>query len=221
MPAFRLTETPWIVQRFDVLGQHSKTKHGFVKHVALFDDDDREVRHDCEVTAIHMGPPLEQVTAMRTNVVGSVPLTNDERKRIALWVERVKDEYEAAGVVGKSGILRQYVIDPPWEDQPDKRTGIRRYRRYSCAGFVFDAYQRIGIELVELDRAQLPEVAWEVVESVYEISNDRRGLLTKFGLHGDGPWRILLPGFILHALNRPTEDIRKQPYRANNGDERF
>lgn len=113
----------------------------------------------------------------------------------------------------------QYIIDPPYKDECDPNTGVRRYRRYSCAGFVIDGYRQVNIELLQLDASSLPEVDRQTIESAY--AGVSRELLDQFGLHGDGPWRIILAGYVLHALDRSTDDIHKQPYKAQSGDESF
>jgi hypothetical protein len=99
---------------------------------------------------------------------------------------------------------------------------VRRYRRYSCAGFVLDAHLQVEIELVETDEASLPEVGRDEIGAAYpelaRMDDQRR---TWLGIPGDGPWRVLLAGYVLHALNRPTDKIRSEPYRARPGDCRF
>ena len=116
---------------------------------------------------------------------------------------------------------RQYVIHPPWQDHRDRNTGVVRYRRYSCAGFVLDAYEQIGIPLLETEEQSLPEVTSEAVEAAYPKPFENPGLLPRFGLQGNGPWRVVLAGYVLHALDRSKADIREKPYPAQEGDEIF
>jgi len=158
-----------------------------------------------------MGPPLQTDGAIRVHAAGRVPLTVEEITRIEAWIEKIVDEYQAADVQGR----QQYVIHPPWEDRRDQNTGVRRYRRFSCAGFVLDAYSQVDIELLEIEEAALPGVDRETLLVAYPRID--RVDLGRFGLHGDGPWRIVLAGYVLHALNRATQEVRQEPYRAKPG----
>lgn len=116
---------------------------------------------------------------------------------------------------------RQYIVDPPWHDVRDSVTGVRRYRRFSCAGFVLDSHLQIDIELLDLDDGVLPEVDKKMLESAYPDVARKGADLEDYGVGGDGPWRIVLAGYVLHALNRPSERIRHEPYQAQSGDELF
>ncbi len=43
----------------------------------------------------------------------------------------------------------------------------------------------------------------------------------EFGIGGDGPWPVVLAGYILNGLARPETEIRTTPYLARPGDEYF
>ena len=150
---------------------------------------------------------------MRAHVAGRVPLDTPEITLIGTWIEKIADELSTISR------RKQYRIDPPWEDVTDLNTGVRRYRRYSCAGFVIDAHRIVGIELLNLEEASRPEVHAQTLRSVYPTAAHRD--LQDFGLHGDGPWRVVLPGYVIHSLNRPGDEIRSQPYQVQPGNERF
>lgn len=132
MPAFDLSKQAATLGRFDVVGTYSETASRFVGHVALLNSDDRDVSSHDIVRVAHMRPPLETDWQLSADVAGRIPLTNDEINSIKTWIAKVDDEIQAAN----AGKLKQYVIDPPWKDICDENTGVRRYRRYSCAGFV-------------------------------------------------------------------------------------
>ena len=38
---------------------------------------------------------------------------------------------------------------------------------------------------------------------------------------GDGPWPVVLAGYVLNSLNRDEDEIRSAPYNATAGDEFF
>ena len=216
MPAFSLKQGPQALSRHDVVGMHADGQSRFVRHVGLHDADSRSVEVDDDVSAVHMRPPLKRGEVIKAHVAGHVPLTNDEIKEISAWIEEIADEYHAYGASAR----HQFIIHPPWKDEVDPNTRVRRYRRYSCAGFVLDSHRRVDIELLRIDEDALPEVDQQVIASVYSRAG-RPGVLCQFGLGGNGPWNIVLPGYVLHALDRPTAQIRQGPYQAQPGDEQF
>jgi len=216
MPAFFLFHGRQTVARFDALAEYSKGARSFVRHVALYDDEALELSDEQVVEVVHMGPPLSMVGRIKARAVGSVPLSTDEIKEVASWTVEIDDEYQREG----ANWLRQYVIDPPWRDEIDPNTGVRRYRRFSCAGFVLDAHNQVGIPLLVIDKEKLPEVNEATLELAYPDHRFRR-LREELGLPGHGPWRIVLAGYVLHALNRTSEEIRRKPYQAHAGDESF
>ena len=221
MPALELANEPHSFSRYDVMGEYADTQHGFVGHVGLLDADSQDLSAGSDAIAVHMRPPLARGKTIVVHVAGRVPLTNNEIKVIAAWTEEIADEYDANEVSGAGGWRRQYIIHPPWEDERDPITRVRRYRRYSCAGFVLDAYLQVEIELLETDPDRLPEVDRQTIDAAYPQAVGNPKLLAEFGLQNVGPWRIVLGGYVLHALDRPTEDIRNSPYKAQPDDKRF
>jgi len=214
MPRIRLASGPARVSRFDVLGQRTGDDDSFISHVCLHDADVMVAEPGAELQAVHMQPPLSQ-GPMSADVACTVPLRNEEKREIAVWLEIVRDELVPVHA------LKQYVVHPPWEDVRDPVTGVRRYRRYSCAGFVLDSYRQVGIDLCQTEASQLPELTLDSIMAAYPHVRGRSDLLEALGLQGRGPWRIVLAGYVLHALNRPSEEIRARPYQAEPGDERF
>ena len=217
MPAIDLTQGPKTLSRYDVVGQRAEGQASFVLHVGLLDEDSRSAKSGDEVSAVHMRPPLKQGEAIKVHVAGHVPLTNDEIKEISSWIEEIADEYHKKGINNWD----QYVIHPPWKDEYDSNTNVRRYRRYSCAGFVLDGHHQVNIELLNIDEGVLPDVDKQTIISAYPNVGRNSERLRRFGLEGDGPWRVVLAGYVLHALNRPTIQIRREPYQAQHGDEQF
>jgi len=214
MPAIDLARGPKTLSRYDVVGVRSKSIERFVIHVGLLDEDKCSVEAGGTVSAVHMRPPLKQGETIEVDVAGHVPMTNDEKKKITAWIEKIADEYPISAA-------RQYVIRPPWKDEYDSNTGVRRYRRYSCAGFVLDSHRQVNIELIQIDADALPNVEQATIICAYPNAEQHPMRLAKYGLEGNGPWKVVLPGYVLHTLNRPTDQIRQEPYLAKEGDEQF
>ncbi len=217
MPILDLARGPHTLSRYDVIGMYADKERRLIAHVGLHDADRCSAEAEDDVYAVHMRPPLGRGEAMKVHVAGHVPLTSDEIKELSAWIAEVADEYHTAGAER----TRQYVVDPPWKDEVDPNTRVRRYRRYSCVGFVLDGYRQVSIELLKIEAAELPEVDRHTIAAIYPMAGQQSRLLPKFGLCGDGPWRVVLPGYVLHALNRTSAQIRQKPYCAEFGNERF
>jgi hypothetical protein len=217
LPAFDLSRGKQELRRCDVVGRRTETPLGFVRHVALLNDDQRDIGSGQVASVRHMGPPLETRGQLSIHVGGRVPLTTAEVTAIETWVEKIADEYREAGANG----FKQYTIRPHWVDHRDPNTGVRRYRRYSCAGFVLDGHNQVDIRLLNTDEENLPEVDRQTLSLAYPEFLDHPRILREMGIQGGGPWRVVLAGYVLHSLARSTEEIRGHPYQPQPGDEFF
>ena len=217
MPPIDLEQGPQTLSPYDVVGQRAEGQTYFVTHVGFHAGGNQSVQAGGDVSAVHMRPPLKLGEPIKVHVAGHEPFTNDEITEIFSWIEEIADEYHKEGL----GRREQYIIHPPWEDNCDSNTGVRRYRRYSCAGFVLDGHLQVDIELLQIDADALPNVNRSTIISAYPYAEQHPMLLSENGLEGDGPWKVVLAGYVMHALNRPTVQIRQGPYRAKEGDEQF
>ena len=222
MSSQRLSSQSVHLERFDVVGQDSDSMRDFVRHVGLSREPKDAVSCDEEVLVGHMGPPFENHGLMRVHSVGNAALTVDQANRIELYLSEVDSEYDAAR--RRPLPSQQYVVVPhvkPW----CAKDGTTLWLRFSCAGLVIESYREAGIDLVDHSENSLPPVTPETLDEAYpdfdpvrEMRPDRRESL---GLPGDGPWRVVLAGYVLHALNRAIQDIRNEPYRPSCGDATF
>lgn len=220
MPAARLQATPHAVRQFDVGGQDSAQVVEFVRHVGLaIQSYDGLTSASSVVRLVHMGPPLTLDNAEAGNPIhafATVGLTADELLQIQLFVDELTSEYEAE----EARPLRQYVIRPHATD-PDEQFP---FRRFNCAGFVVEAYRDAGIELLNLEDEVLPSVSLDTLKMAYPdhaSSLDRVQLRAAYGLDGEGPWPVLLAGYVMNAMAREANEIRASPHTARIGDEFF
>jgi hypothetical protein len=102
---------------------------------------------------------------------------------------------------------------PPECWHTDER-GVRLYRQFSCGGFILACYRDgAAITLIEVP----PPVSWpkvsldELVHAYGPEVHERATLRSRFGLVGDGPWPILLAGYVIHAFDRPDQELRTSP----------
>lgn len=218
MPVFELTEVRKEVPELAVVGKFSGNPADFVCHVALHRTS-RKLAAGEETEVWHMGPPViaGELTAhaepdvkgrSRAQVAAYVELPAGMQKRMQTWLVDVDQELSG---ISRSG---QYIVHPPVKREIDPESK-RGFRRFSCAGFVAECY-RAGLRapLVSTDEDDLPEVSPTLVYVAYDERlrhNDK--LRRKVGLAEGKEWRILLAGYLLHALERPLAQIIEETYK--------
>ncbi len=224
MGAFRLGKQILDICVYDALGQDADDVATFVCHIGLAISalEVKDQKDQCVVLAkmVEMCPPLVVPQADdvpdpeldRVDVVGSIELTGAEVKQIAIFIEETAKELES--IVPR----QQYIVHPHFRD----RTGVDTVRRYSCAGYVQQAYEYADIDL--LDLTECPGVELQTILVAYpdsrkELENPRARAFV--GLRGPGPWPVLLPGYIFHAMARDPQQYRQEPYKPKAGDECF
>ena len=145
---------------------------------------------------------MEREGKCYAHCVGSADLTVDEELQIRLFCEEVESEYEAARL---GGLLEQYVICPHVKDvRREDQTVI--YRRFSCVGFLLEAYREAQIDVLWTDLAPLPLVGLDALKAQYPRFArflDRPDVRDELGIGSDGPWPVVLAGYILNGLARP------------------
>jgi hypothetical protein len=217
MPAQRLGGLPTSIRKYDVAAQDSDNKVKFIQHVGLSEDDRDDIRWNTQISLAHMGPPLRRGDrGYPIHAIGTANLTVGQCRQIDVFIDEQRSEYEAE----KIRRHQQYVIHPHVRE-PDAEVSCRRF---SCAGFVIVAYQYAGIDLVITDPDLLPTVSLETLSQAYPRSTSRLqdpDIRIQYGLKGDPPWPVVLAGYVMNALDRPSEEIRREPYQPVAGDEFF
>jgi hypothetical protein len=218
MTALRLPDNvPQRLSRFSVVGTYlTDAGAHFVQHVAILREDTNLNYAKPNVYVWLMGPPLaagaRSVAAASEEPVCTVHLAAfleldvHEMEGIETWRYEVDQENRP------SNPFHQYIVHPAVE-WVTAENGTRLYRKFSCAGFVLDCYRSIDIALIDWkDADNLPEVDLELVAHAYgnEVRRDR--LRQRLGLSGNGPWKIVLAGYVMHAFNRSDDDTRRSPH---------
>jgi len=185
----------------------------------------------------HMGPPVVAgpYTASQSSnkdcwpdVVGDLCLDAPECEAIEHWLAGIEKQHRSIRLKP----FQQYTI-LPHADLPVSEERRRLPQRFSCTGFVMQAYSEAGIELL-VEPNSLPEVDRECLENAYsgflEWENrapriqERFGFtsLEDIGITGQGPWKIALPGYLFHATARATDDKpRPRPHQPASSDEAY
>lgn len=204
---------------FTLLGKHSGDVNGattFVQHVALFAESGC-IPAGGAVPVFHMAPPIYTGYEPRDgggaagarcvpDLAADVVLSPTENNKIKHWLHIVGKQ-DRPNLRFQHYIIRPHVI---WKLS---ELGRRVYQRFSCAGFVFEAYKFAGVNTIDAHEASLPLVDegdlarfypfLTAMESWPERQRVKRGFLGRadLGLDTDGPWGILLPGYLFKAIS--------------------
>ena len=218
MPSIRVNGQSVVVHTFDVVGTDGVCA-GFIGHLGLVSKGGEHVRND--VAVVEMVPPLDVLGRMTADAVGTALLSDDETRKIKDYLDRHEGEHKAVQKLSRSNLDKVYCILPhakPLEEEDGRYVRTR----FSCSGLVFEAYKRARILL--LDDTRLPCVDIQLIQDAYPDYSaflDRDRFRTSMGLTGTGPWPVLLCGYLLAALNRDGDAIRKSPHVAQSDDAIF
>ena len=196
--------SPIRVQRFVVVGKYSRNRP-FVRHAAILNAE-TEFKGECKVILSHVGPPIENQYTGDCHIVGQIGLSNEEIEAVADWLASIETQYTPTKILR----FQQYVVAPHmvWVKSEEGRP-LRQ--RFSCVGYVIEAYAAANVSLI--DSESLPDAEMKDVETAYP---DLYGLLDNpklakrlgfkglddLGLVGPGPWKVALPGYLFHSTNR-------------------
>src|SRR5271157_2502922 len=199
MPTQRVGSTPMTIRRFDVIGKDASSVPEFIEHVALAAEERLHHVASAALPVVHMRPPLERAGECRADCVGSAGLSVGSQRQIKVFCDMIESEYKAAQL---GSFRAQYVICPH-VDPIRRHDDTIVYRRFSCAGFVLEAYLAAGIHILLTDLARVPPVGLETLKTQYarfaQVLDSPR-VRDEFGIGGDGPWPVVLAGYVLNTL---------------------
>lgn len=226
MPSYRISGSTLSLSRFDVVGQDG-AESNFVSHAGLAESAGSQGA--ANVPVLHMGPPLHGNGApvhIKVDVAGSAALTDDEIQKIKTFVDRHANEHLLFSQLSQTQLIQaapQMYCVLPHECPLYESDGRYARTRFSCAGFVFEAYKSARIKLLDLN--ELPMVDMAIIAAAYpqqtRFIESRRINAEALGLGGNGPWPVLLCGYLFHALNREADVIRREAYAPDITDRYF
>jgi hypothetical protein len=173
------------VEKLDVLGYRER---GHLSHVG-FAWEFADVSRDNEVAVVDGRPVRRDHDKLPVHVIGRVRLARRERMLMTTWLER---HLRARLLVG------DYIhVD---DVARDRSSGRVIGRRMSGAMLVHECL-RSCTNMTLVDLAQLPMIERSRLS---ELWGERAIQMSVYRdeLPGDGPWAVLLPAHILHALAR-------------------
>jgi hypothetical protein len=121
--------------------------------------------------------------------------------------------------------IEYYVIPPARMAKSDIPGGPPTYRSFTCAGFVDQCYRDAARLQLIADESLLPEIdlltlldVWTHLAGTLRDAKKRE----KSGLSGNGPWRILMPAYLFHAIRHVDQyGLNAAPYQPVDGDWMF
>ena len=222
MPSRREADRDVKLNALDVVGEAGQ-QESFIVHTGLAKNTATQRRDYIEV--YHMGPPLAVDGRMRGDAVGTAGLSDDEDRRIRDFLSRHEGEHAAFRLLPTNirEVLPQVYCVYPHAEPFREADGRYTRMKFSCAGFVFEAYREARIRL--FDDSLLPPVDLATIKEAYP---DYATLLDypKFrallGLNSSATkWPVMLCGYLLHAMNQDNAAIRKTGYSPKEGDQHF
>lgn len=221
MPGFRLEAAAKPVPRFSVVGSYARPMQDqFVGHVALLQDGD-DLAFEGVAEVWHCGPPIVagQQTAAQLNEqcdAHAVSFLDDLSANDIAGIETTLAEIDAQTQPASTptDAFRQYVVHPPVFPVMDEKTGRVRCRKFSCVGFVLECYlEGADVRLLDNEFSKFPAVDLETLASAYGDTVRNKKRRERYGIVGDGPsWQIMLAGYVMHSLNRPSDVVRVSPH---------
>lgn len=190
--------------RYSVVGECS-AQHA-VSHVGILEREG-SVANGQTVSVFHMANPiarLELPGEMTAHVLGWVlDLTDDEFGCIEVWLEEVKT----------TSVKIEYLACPATQVLVDKINGRPIGRAFSCAGFVCCCFAEALKIMLLVPEEALPDVSVATLQGVWGEARVRAG--RRYGLRGPGPWKVLLPSYLFHALTKARAEMPHRPEYAD------
>jgi hypothetical protein len=205
-----------------VLGENYETTT-FITHVALLDPEEGgpvQVLRDPPPRVAHVRKKgFFRNTEIRAYVCGWLGgLTEEEADDAVAQLKVIFQDFETKLIDAARAVIEvHWQAHPPFstgtvEGQLDETEGKVVYHRYfSCAGFVVWCINEVLERWLVVGTEELPVVGFEEVGPFYGMRGDPEEL-EECGLAGPGPWRLLLPGYVINALGSP-EAAAGEPYR--------
>jgi hypothetical protein len=188
VPPKRPDEIP--VEKLDILGYRER---GHLSHVG-FAWEHAEVSRDNEVAVVDGRSIRRDHEKLPVHVIGRLRLGRRERMLMTTWLER----YLRARLLAGDYI---HVDDVARDRDSDRIIG----RRMSSAMLVHECL-RACTQTTLVDLAELPKTERS---RLTELWGERAIQMSAYRdeLPGDGPWAVLLPAHIIHALARSNPRI--------------
>ena len=219
MPAWKTSDSPSTVRRFDVVAISQSIDKDFPTHLMLCTEPCQrdDITSNTPLLITHMGPPLRGSDNYPIEMVGSAELDEDQEKTIEVFLQERFDEIKEAKLRDNSFKRRdQYRIHPAFT-RPNRDCA---YWRFSCVGFVLAAYEEAGLVLLS---TKVPKKNLEELKALYSDPRlDDQQFREDMGVSNGTEWPILFGGYVLNALDQSKAKIQSpKGFVPRSGDEYF
>lgn len=223
MPAQPITTAPTPIACCDVVGKYAAQAAGFVEHLGLATASCPALVGGDTIEVFEM--PVRERNHWAPAAHGSADLSYEEGRQIRQFCRQHKRQHESLKLVRGRRKLRGYVVRP--HSKPFcEADGTEVALRFSCVGFVIEAYREANIDLVITEENMLPGVPWEMLSLAFPPLQcaDWAKVNQEYDLGLDpaaAEWHVMLPGYAMNSLRRDHDAIRRSPYVPELKDARF
>jgi hypothetical protein len=222
MPAKSLSRREELAHAFCVVGTYCNAKDKYVRHVGLLSPSRNgsttpvKLSYGQAVSLDHVFiekfEPLYTIIKLNHNATAQGVAAH-----VVGWLNgnldddlSPKQKEKLMSLIGELETARiEYVCHPPCPDFIEPNS-MGHLVRMSCVGLVILVYKSLGTQLLDESYSMYPNVSKKELESIYPMI---RGIRTpekkrKIGLiPPDGPWPIVLPSYLFHALNSDAQNF--------------
>lgn len=224
MNVLYLSEQPVSIEKYDVCGIHQNyCERNLVTHLGLSGSDNINKIVSDNLNLFHMKPPYAHDAPLKNAVTffveASKYLTDAQKKNLDRFLITCKQELAESSINSA-----HYIIYPCFivEDVPIKT------RRYSCAGFVIQAFKKMDFELIDLNDSSIPRYDLNGIIQRHPagpLLRRNSSISNQYGLAPEGSsWPIIFPGYVVRAvlhwiLQKQAGDMSCELYHPQSGDE--
>lgn len=223
MPTHHITKESGIeAPQFAIVAKFGANGVG-VRHIAILCKAET-LTFANPVAVFQSGPRLEigQLDAKNSPIEGKIvpdlvawlPLDNKQNLAIATNLEEMRTLLPNRQL-DRSEKWLHYVALPHYVEPEADLQGVRI--RCSCVGFVWKCLEDV-FDFGELvSTSGLPDISLEQVRETWADLAIHERRREEIGLHGNGPWPVLLPGYYVHAcaIDSPTGTFEPTPEHRN------
>jgi len=202
VPLHSNPRNPVATPRYAIVGRCGSAGARPINHIGILRDQ-AQVAPRQIVAVDDWQPPLGNPGWVRADAIGWIDLDDEARYGLESWLEEKKVLQPLPPTTWTP--WDQYILSPAFDEVLDEHSATDRIKRhrYSCAGFVERAYAEGARTPLVVDPPLLPLVDLDMLRGVWGLAFRAAGkteaVLPSLGLSGPGPWRVLLPGYLLAA----------------------
>lgn len=215
MPVVKSPQPQLEYSRFSLWGE--SYKNGYVFHVGLCKESGNSFLERESLPVYHMMPPLSDkpISIGKRDFLVPCAWTSEQTERMDLFIA---DTYQMMGEKRLSCSKEYFYCVYPHCKILSKDNRI--IRKYSCVGFVLEAFSSADIRLFLTDSSNLPLVSKNQLIDLFPFYRDcfAESAADFFQDYERGEWPVVLPGYAVQGLLCREQDPETD-YCPDKGDE--